>query len=110
MTQWQDLTVDQNNDVTFSLSLTFGQAPFDATGYTLSLILKPSETAADNTGTTFTVGNGLTVVSTKLGEVTWDLPHASTATPGQQWWRIDAVDGGGDRTTLMFGHLNVMAV
>lgn len=110
MSQWQDLSVEENNDITFSLALTFNGAAFDATNYTLSLVLKASPAATDGSGTTFTTGNGLTIVSAKLGEVTWTLPHANTGTPGQQWWRIDAVDTSNDRTTLMFGHLTVMAV
>lgn len=109
MTQWQDLSVIENNDVTFSLDLTYNGAAFNTGNYALSLVLKASETATDVSGTTFTVGSGLTIVNAALGQVTWTLPHANTAVPGQQWWRIDAVDGAGDRTTLMFGHLNVMA-
>lgn len=109
MTQWQDLTVIENNDVVFSLTLTFNNAPFNPTNYVLSLVLKPSETSADNTGVTFTVGSGLSIVNAALGQVNWTLPHANTGTPGQQWWRIDAVDASSNRTTLMFGHLTVMA-
>ena len=109
MSQWQDLTVIENNDVVFTLNLAFNGKPFDATNYTLDLVLKASQTATDASGITFTSGAGLTVVNAKLGQVTWTLSHANTATPGQQWWRIDAVDGSSDRTTLMFGHLTVMA-
>ena len=109
MTAWQNLGVGENNDVTFTLHLTFGDAPFNPTGYTLSLVLKASASSTDASGTTFTTSNGLTVVNAALGQVTWALPHANTATPGAQWWRIDAVDGSGNRTTLIMGNLTVQA-
>lgn len=110
VTAWQDLGAEQNNDVTFHLALTYNGAPFDPTGHTLNLILKPSETALDSAGTTFTASNGLTIVNAALGKVDWDLPHSSTGTPGQQWWRIDAIDGSSNRMTMMMGNLTVQAV
>jgi hypothetical protein len=110
VTTWQDLGAEQNNDVTFPFTLTTSSgAIFNPTGSTLSLVLKASETAADNTGTTFTVGSGLTIVSAALGQVTWKLPHANTATPGTQWYRLDAVDASSNRTTLRVGVLSVQA-
>jgi hypothetical protein len=109
MTQWQDLSVIENNDVVFNLNLAYNGVPFDFTNYTLSLVLKASPTATDASGITFTVGSGLTVVAAKLGKVNWSLLHANTGTPGQRWWRIDAVDGSSDRTTFIFGNFFVMA-
>ena len=73
MTAWQNLGVEQNNDVTFTLNLTSNGQPFNPTGYTLSLVLKASATALDSSGTTFAVGSGLTVTSAALGQVTWKL-------------------------------------
>lgn len=111
MSAWQDLGVEQNNDVTFTLDLTYNGAPFNPTGSTLTLYLKASQTTADGSAVTFTVANGgLTIVSATLGVVTWKLPHANTGTPGTQWWHIDAVDGSGNRTTLMQGNLTTQAV
>lgn len=110
MSAWQDLAVEQNNDVTFTLDLTYNGAPFNPTGYTLTLYLKASETTPDGSAVTFTVGSGLTIVSAPLGHIQWALPHSNTGTAGNQWWRIDAVDGSTHRTTLMMGNLNVQAV
>lgn len=110
MTAWIDLGAEQNNDVTFTLNLTYNNAPFNPTGYTLTLYLKASETALDSSATTFTVGSGLTIVSAPLGIVTWKLPHTSTATAGNQWWHLDAVDASSNRTTLMMGNFSVQAV
>jgi hypothetical protein len=110
MTAWQDLAVVENNDVTFHLALTQDDDAFNPTGYTLTVYLKASQTTPDSAATTFTVGNGLTVTSAVLGKVDWTLPHTATGTPGTLWWRIDAVDGSGNRTNLMLGNLNVMAV
>jgi hypothetical protein len=104
------LGVEQNNDVTFDLYLTYNGAAFNPTGYTLTLYLKATETSTDASGTTFTVGAGLTIISAALGHITWKLPHANTGTAGGQWWHLDAVDGGSNRTTLMLGNLTVQAV
>jgi hypothetical protein len=111
VTAWQNLAVEQNNDVLFTLNLTGANgAPFDLTGYTPTLYLKATETTADASAITFTTSTGLTVVSTKLGKVTWALPHADTATPSTQWWRIDVVDGSSNRSTLMVGNFTIQAV
>lgn len=109
MSAWKDLSVVENNDVTFHLALTQNGAPFNPTNYTLTLYLKASPSVADNTGTTFTVGAGLTIINATLGQVDWALPHSQTGTPGGKWWRIDAVDGASNRTTLILGNLTVMA-
>lgn len=110
MTQWQNLSVDQNNDTTFTISLTLGGSPFDLTNYTPTLYLKATESSDDGTATTFTVGAGLTIVSAPRGQLTWKLPHANTTTPGTQWWRIDAVDNSLNRTTFIGGNITVQAV
>lgn len=109
MSQRQDLTVVENNDVVFTLNLTYNSAPFNLTGYTVDLVLKASETATDGSGITFTTGSGLTVTSTQFGQVQWTFPHADDATPGTQWWRIDAIDGSGDRTTFIMGNFTIQA-
>lgn len=110
MSAWQNLSAEQNNDITFTLNLTYNGAPFSTTGYTLTVYLKATETTADGSAVTFTSGAGLTIVNAALGIVTWKLPHANTTTPGNQWWRIDAVDGSSNRTTLIIGTLTVRAV
>jgi predicted secreted protein len=110
VTAWQDLSVPENNDRTFTLDLTYNGAPFNPTNYTLSLVLKSSASSTDASGTTFTTSSGLTIVNAALGIVTWKLPHTNTGTPGAQWWRIDAVDGSSNRMTLMMGNLTVQAV
>lgn len=106
---WHDLSVIQNDDVDFTFDLTVNGEVFDYTNYTLSLVLKASQKVADNTGTTFTVGSGLTATSPARGEVDWNLPHANTATAGTLWWRLDAVDASSNRTTLLLGTLYVQA-
>lgn len=107
MSVWQDLSVIENNDVLFTLDLTLDGSPLDITTYTPSIVLKATETSDDNTGTTFTTSNGLTVVSARLGKMTWALPHANTGTAGKQWWRCDVVDTSSNRTTMMMGNLLV---
>lgn len=110
MSQWQNLSIDENNDVLFSIALTYQGQPFNFTGYTLSLVVKASSAVLDSSGITFTVSSGLTVVNASAGELTWAYPHADTGTAGTQWWHIDAVDGSGNRTTFIKGNLTVQAV
>lgn len=110
MTMWQDLWAEQNQDITFHFDLTLDDEPFNYTGFTLSLVLKPSQTSPDSAGVTFGVSSGLTVVNQVLGKLDWALPHAYTGTPGTQWWRLDAVDNSSFRTPLMMGNLTVQAV
>ena len=110
MTAWQNLAVEQGNDVLFTLNLTYNGAPFDVTNYTLTIYLKATEQTADGSAITFTTSSGLTIVNAKLGIVTWAVPHTDTATPGTQWWRLDAVDGSSNRTTVMVGNFTIQAV
>lgn len=110
MTAWQDLAVEQNNDVLFTLYLTNNGAPFNPTGYTLTLYLKATEQTPDGSATTFTTSSGLTIVNAPLGQITWQLPHSNTSTAGTQWWHLDAVDGGGNRSTFFIGNVYVQAV
>ena len=107
----QNLTVLQNNDTQHVLSLVDSSGrPVNLTGLALTAYLKASETAADSTATTYTVGNGLTVTAALGGQVTWKLPHTAASTAGPQWWRLDAADASGDVTTYLYGTLYILAV
>ena len=109
MSQWQNLGVIENNDVLFSFNLTFNNSPLDVTNYVLSLVVKSSQAASDQSGTIYTVGSGLTVLNASLGQVSWRLPGSATGTPGQQWYRLDATGAIEGTITVMMGNLGVMA-
>lgn len=105
MSTWQDLSVVQNNDITFSFSLTLDGAYFPLAGYTVDVVVKASQSATDGSGTTFTP----TVTNAALGKVSWSLLHQYTATPGTEWYRLDAIDASNNRTTFFMGNLTVQA-
>ena len=100
----------ENNDSTFYLQALNNGYPLPLTGYTNQLVVKPSPSVADNTGTTYTVGSGLTVTNSSQGMVTFVLPHTAATTAGTSWWRWDITDGGGNVTTVMFGNLYILPV
>lgn len=108
MTVRQDIAGVVNNDLQFTFSLIYNDLPLNLTGYTVSVVVKASQTASDGTGTTYTVGSGLTVLSALAGRVQLSIGHTSTGTAGTQWYRVD-VSNGGAVNTCMCGTLTLMS-
>ena len=104
------LTALTNNDNSYYLDVTFNGAPLNLTGYTPHLYVKASQTVADNTGTTYNIGSGLTWVTQTLGKLKFVLPRTAVTAAGTQWWHLDIVDGSGLVTTVFFGPLTVKAI
>lgn len=106
------VSVLQNNDATVDLDVTEadGTTPQDLTGLTMSMLIKASDSAPDSTAVVLTSGSGLTVTDVTGGTVTALLTEAMLALPGTLWYRLDAVDGAGHRTTVMYGQLLINAV
>lgn len=106
------LSVLQNNDATVDLNVTEadGTTPQDLTGLLVSMVIKASDSAPDPTGTVLTPGTGLTITDVTGGTVTALLTEAMLALPATLWYRLDVTDGGGHRTTVMFGQLLVNPV
>lgn len=76
-------------DLVFDLQLFDAGKPINLSDYTPRVVVKASRTATDGSGTLYTVGAGLAVVSARLGKLTLTLPAAVTATPGTTWFRCD---------------------
>jgi hypothetical protein len=117
-----DLTTQQNNDTTFTFSLTNlmvnsspdsynSNAPddysaFNLTGYTAEAFLKASQTTPDIDGVSFTV----TIVTPLLGAISWAVPRADVSVAGAFWYRIDLTNTGtGLIETAVFGNFTVLA-
>jgi hypothetical protein len=105
-----NLEAYQGNDTSFPLQVTLNNYPLNLTGYTPKVVVKASSIVADGTGTTYNVGANLVVTSTKLGQLTFTLPHSAATTAGTFWWRLDVTDGSGNVTTSMYGNLYILAV
>jgi hypothetical protein len=110
MSMYLPLLALVNNDTTFKFTLKLNGSPLSLSTYTLKAYQKASATAADNTGTLYQVGTGLTIVNSALGQVNLTIPHANVPTPGTQWWRLDLVDGTGAVNTALYGPLTVKAI
>ena len=100
----------ENNDSTFYLQVLYSEMPLSLSGYTPKLFVKASPTATDASGTTYTVGSGLTITNLSQGMITFVLPHTAATTAGTQWWRLDVVDSNSNVTTVMFGNLYILPV
>ena len=103
------LTVPQANDVTVNLTVVQadGSTPQPLGSYTPVMVVKASQYAPDASGTTLAVGTGLTVVSPSGGTLTAQFTAAMTAQPVPLWWRLDLIDGLGERTTAIEGPITV---
>ena len=100
----------QNNDTSYYFNITFNGKILNLTPYTVKAYQKSSAAALDSSGTTYTVGSGLTMISAALGQVKLVIPHGNVATPGIQWWRLDIIDGSSSVYTVMYGSLTIKAV
>ena len=103
------LTVPQANDVTVVLSVVQpdGSTPQPLGSLSPVMVVKASQYAPDASGTTLTAGDGLTVVSAAGGTLTALLTAAMTAQPVPLWYRVDLVDGLGERSTAIEGPITV---
>lgn len=108
MTVRQDIAGIVNNDLQFTFALTYNDLPLNLTGYTTICVVKPSQISLDSAGTTYSVGSGLTVLSAVAGRLQLNIPHASTATAGTQWYRVDVSNGTGTYAA-MCGVLTLMS-
>lgn len=106
------LTVPQGNDVTVNLAVVQadGVTPQPLGSFTLSMTVKASQYAPDASGTILRAGTGLTIVSAPGGTLTALMTAAMLAEPVQQWYRLDLVDGLGERTTAIDGPITVLPV
>lgn len=108
MTVRQDIAGVINNDLTFTVSLTYNKKPLDLTGYTVSVIVKPSQISTDAQGVTYTVGSGLTMISAVSGRFKLVIPRSATVSAGNQWFRVD-ISNGSSVSTAMVGTLTLMS-
>jgi len=113
MSSMINLSVLQNNDAKINLYVTYQPEnlwiPLPLTGITPSFVLKASQTATDASGTTYTVGNGLTILSSRLGQIQASIPKTSLATAGSMWYRLDLTSAANGDQTAIYGNLYILA-
>ncbi len=95
MTVRQDISGTVNNDLGFVVSLSYNFAPVSLATYVPTVTVKPSQASLDSAGTTYTLGNGLTVLSAAAGRLQLQIPRAACAVAGTQWYRVDITNGVG---------------
>lgn len=108
MSVQQNLTAVAGNDLDWHVAITLAAAALDLTPYTPLAVLKASATASDASGTTFTIGSGLTYTYKTSGRFDWVIPHALTTPSGVMWYRID-IDNGSTLVTAVYGTLTLIA-
>lgn len=98
-----------NNDAVFYPNVTLNGSALDLTGFTPTAYLKSAATVADDTGLSYTIDSGISVINPSLGQLEWDIPHADLATAAIMWWRLDLMDGSGNIFTSMYGPFTIKA-
>jgi hypothetical protein len=94
------------DDLEFAAALTYQGAALDlGTVTSVTAILKQTALAADDTGKTYTVGNGLTVTDSAGGLVTWNIPRADVGF--NRWYRIYVTDTMDRDGTALAGRLSL---
>jgi len=104
----QNLVAIAGNDLKYHVAITLDAAQLNLTLYTPLAVLKASATATDASGTTFTIGNGLTYTYEASGQFDWVIPHADTVPSGVMWYRID-IDNGSVLVTALYGTMTLIA-
>jgi hypothetical protein len=105
----QDIAGVAGNDLQFLFALTYNGKPLSLSGYAVTITVKPSQTAPDSAGVTYTTSDQISVVSSAAGRVKLTIPHSATATPGNTWYRCDVSSGPQGIATAICGVLNLMA-
>ena len=108
MSVQQNLQAVAGNDLKYHVAITLNGEQLNLTPYTPLAVLKASATATDASGTTFTIGSGLTYTYETFGGFDWVIPHADTTPAGLMWYRID-IDNGSTLVTAMYGNLTLIA-
>lgn len=110
MSVQQNLIAIAGNDLKWHIQITLNGEPLDLTPYSPLAVLKASSTATDASGTTYTIGAGLTYTYQTFGQFDWVIPHANTTPAGQMWYRIDVDSGGGTTlVTALYGTFTLTA-
>jgi hypothetical protein len=99
------LAVVQSNLIMLSFQITQNDQPFNLTGCTLKFILKASAGATDVSGLTLTPS----ITSEPLGEGMVTIPYTDIATSGNEWYRLDVIDGEANPVTALMGSFTVIA-
>lgn len=109
MSAQQDISGLSGDDLLFSVSLTYNNAPLNlGTITSVTAYLKASQFASDASAKTYTTGTGLTITNSAQGQLTWAIPNGDV--PGNNWYKFRVVDGSGKLSTALYGRLDPMPV
>jgi hypothetical protein len=109
VTSRADIVGTTTGSLSYSLALSYEGSPLDlSTVDTVNAYIKPSPTSLDSAGHQYTIGSGITVSNSPLGEVTWVIPAADVGSNG--WYRVDVVDTLGNPNPAVYGKLIIVPV
>ena len=104
-----NITGLSGDDLLFNVSLTYNGAPLNlGTITSVTAYLKPYAVSLDALAKVYTVGTGLTIVSSLGGTLTWLIPHADV--PGNNWYRFTVLDTTNHLATAIYGRLEIQSV
>lgn len=109
MSTRSDIAGVVGDDLTFNFALTYNGSVVNLNSYTPKVVVKASANAADGTGTTYTVGSGITLTNAVRGRFTLAIPHSATSSAGTAWYRCYLTDPSGNVSTAMLGNLVLLA-
>lgn len=109
------LTLHEANDETLSLEITPVDSDDDlSTITTLELYLKPQNCASDLDPLVLVLTSAdpneivINTQTTALIEAEAFIPATALLDPYDRFWRLDALNAGGDRRTAMYGPVDVI--
>ena len=113
MASTHNVMVVQGNDVVFKFAVTQEQqnrtVPLPLDNMTVSLLLKATQSTPDASATVYTVGSGLSILNSELGQVQAVIPKDQFATAGSRWYRLDVTSVTGSTSTAVLGTISIMA-
>lgn len=109
MTNRADIVGTTQGNLSYELAFSYQGSPLDlSTISTVNAYIKPSATSLDSAGHHYSIGTGITVTNSPLGEATWVIPAADVGS--NAWYRVDVVDTSGNPNPAVYGRLQVVPV
>jgi hypothetical protein len=106
-----DITLNEFNDMSCALTITKNGSAYNLTGLEVDMFLKTAAGVPDNDVSTVklsTTTGEITITNAAGGLATAIIPDADMDTTNIGFYRVDVIDGSGNRNTALFGKVTII--
>jgi hypothetical protein len=105
-----DITLNESNDETVSLTISSGGSPVNLTGYTLNMLLKPQRGSSDGASGVLELtspSGGITITNAAAGQALAAIAGTSITPNVWSFYRVDVIDSSSKRNTAVYGNVTI---